>query len=64
MLFNLIKFVFSKLILGEVDQPGDKLLVCKGGRGGGPENEFIGEKGQKLPLTLDLKLLADVGFVG
>lgn len=50
--------------IGEVNEPGEKLLICKGGCGGGPDNGFIGQRGQHLPLILDLKLLADVGFVG
>lgn len=54
----------QKITIGEVNHPGEKLLLCKGGCGGGPDNGYIGEKGQQLPLVLDLKLLADIGFVG
>jgi len=54
----------QKITLGDVNQEGDRLLLCKGGNGGGPENGFIGEKGQSFAVNLDLKLLADVGFVG
>lgn len=50
--------------LGELNRPGEKLLLARGGSGGGPQNGFIGQKGQVVTLTLDLKLLADVGFVG
>lgn len=49
---------------GEVNHDGEKILICKGGRGGGPDNGYIGEKGQQLPMILDLKLIADVGFIG
>ncbi|XP_035216048.1 GTP-binding protein 10-like [Stegodyphus dumicola] len=54
----------SKQVLGGVDKVGDRLLLAKGGCGGGPQNDYLGQKGQSVPLVLDLKLLADVGFVG
>ncbi|GIY66346.1 GTP-binding protein 10 [Caerostris extrusa] len=56
--------VANNKVIGELNRVGEKLLISKGGCGGGPQNGFIGQKGQSLPLTLDLKLLADVGFVG
>ncbi|GFR08311.1 GTP-binding protein 10 [Trichonephila clavata] len=56
--------VANDYVIGELNQIGDKLLLARGGCGGGPQNGFIGQKGQGVPLTLDLKLLADVGFVG
>ncbi|GFT93135.1 GTP-binding protein 10, partial [Trichonephila clavipes] len=56
--------VANNYVIGELNQIGDKLLLVRGGCGGGPQNGFIGQKGQSVPLTLDLKLLADVGFVG
>ncbi len=60
----------------ELTKIGEKTLICKGGRGGrgnhafrSPSNttpkEFEkGEKGKELKLRLELKLIADVGFVG
>jgi len=54
----------QKIQIGEVNKEGDKVLLCRGVAGGSPENGFIGQKGQNMPLVLDLKLLADVGFVG
>ncbi|GFT86230.1 GTP-binding protein 10 [Nephila pilipes] len=56
--------VANNFVIGELNLVGDKLLLARGGSGGGPQNGFIGQRGQAVPLTLDLKLLADVGFVG
>ncbi|XP_054163067.1 GTP-binding protein 10-like, partial [Oppia nitens] len=50
--------------LGELDKVGDKVLVALGGPGGNVKNNFCGLKGQKQIITLDLKLIADCGFVG
>ena len=43
---------------------GDKVLVARGGFGGGPQNGFLGEKGHSVVINLDLKLIADIGLVG
>lgn len=51
-------------MLGEVNQPGDKVLVAHGGQGGNPNNQYNGQKGQGHNIKLELKLLADVGLVG
>lgn len=63
-------------LLGEVLAPGQRLLLAKGGRGGRGNRAFLsnrnraprecdpGEPGQERWLRLDLKLLADVGFLG
>ncbi|HEX6644305.1 MAG TPA: GTPase ObgE [Gemmatimonadales bacterium] len=63
-------------LIGEVLQPGDTLLVARGGRGGRGNARFAtathqaprewepGESGQERQLELTLKLLADVGLVG
>ena len=63
-------------ILGDLVEPHQKLLVCKGGRGGLGNQHFAtsrnqaprtGEKGeppQEKYIRLELKLLADVGIVG
>lgn len=40
------------------------MLVARGGIGGHPKNGFIGLKGQSHVITLDLKLIADIGLVG
>lgn len=51
-------------VLGELNKEGDKVLVAVGGRGGDQLNQFNGMTGQKQTIVLDLKLIADVGFVG
>ena len=62
--------------IGEVLHPGERVVLARGGRGGkgntffkGPTRQTPrfaqpGEAGEELELTLELKLLADVGLVG
>ncbi len=63
-------------LLGDLTKPGQRLTVCKGGRGGLGNQHFatsrnqaprIGERGEpheeKL-LRLELKLIADIGIIG
>jgi GTP-binding protein len=62
--------------LGEVIEPGDQLIVARGGRGGRGNKAFLsnrnraprradpGETGEERWLRLDLKLIADVGLLG
>lgn len=54
----------KRKIIGELNEEGDTLLVAGGGTGGCAGNQFIGQKGQVKMITLDLKLIADVGLVG
>jgi GTP-binding protein len=63
-------------VLGEVLVPGDRIRVAKGGRGGRGNARFAtsthqaprewepGAEGQERTLSLELKLIADVGLVG
>mgnify|MGYP002387929907 CR=1 FL=1 len=63
-------------LLGDLVSPGQRLLVCKGGRGGRGNTHFkssinqvprtaeIGEPGEEKRLRLELKLIADIGIVG
>lgn len=62
--------------LGDLTAPGQRLIVCKGGRGGRGNTHFKssinqtprtaerGEPGEEKRLRLELKLIADIGIVG
>ncbi len=64
------------LLLKDFAVPGERLLVATGGRGGrgnarfasptnqAPRRSEAGQPGEKLDLTLNLKLIADVGLIG
>ncbi|HLE13847.1 MAG TPA: GTPase ObgE [Anaerolineales bacterium] len=63
-------------VLGDLVNPGERLVVCQGGRGGRGNSRFatsrnqaprIAEHGapaQERELKLELRLVADVGIVG
>lgn len=63
-------------LLGDMREHGQEIEVAKGGRGGRGNARFVssthrapafaenGEKGEEKWITLELKLLADVGLVG
>jgi len=63
-------------VLGEVLRTGERLVVARGGRGGRGNRSFLsnrnrapreaepGQPGEERWLRLDLKLIADVGFLG
>jgi GTP-binding protein len=73
---TIVKNVVSGEILVEVLEPGEPILLCGGGRGGKGNTHFAtsthqtpkfaqpGEPGQEKVISLELKLLADVGLVG
>ena len=66
----------SGALIGDLTAPGQRLLVCKGGRGGRgnphfkssinqvPRTAERGEPGEEKRLRLELKLIADIGIVG
>ena len=63
-------------LVGDLTAPGQRLLICKGGRGGRgnphfkssinqiPRTAERGEPGEQKRLRLELKLIADIGIVG
>ncbi len=63
-------------VLADLISPNDSVVVAQGGRGGKGNSHFKsptnraprkaepGQKGEKKKLSLELKLLADVGIVG
>lgn len=53
----------SKKLLAELNNPGESYRVAGGGGGGCSGNNFMGRRGQERVVTVDLKLIADVGLV-
>ena len=63
-------------LVGDLTDPGQRLTVCKGGRGGrgnphfksathqAPRTAERGEPGEEKRLKLELKLIADIGLIG
>jgi GTP-binding protein len=63
-------------VLGDLSQVGQRIIIAKGGRGGlgnshfatpsqrAPRKSTPGRMGEERTITLQLKLLADVGLVG
>lgn len=73
---TLVRNADSGELLADLAEPGQNLVVARGGRGGRGNAAFMtgrnkaphfaekGEPGQEQWLTLELKLVADVGIVG
>lgn len=73
---TVVRELLSQKVAGELKEHGEKLLVARGGRGGrgnaafktnrntAPKLAERGEPGASRWLSLELKLVADVGFLG
>jgi GTP-binding protein len=76
VLFELPADGGAPILLGDLTQPGERLIVCKGGRGGRGNQHFAtsrnqaprtaerGEPWEEKHLKLELKLIADIGLIG
>ncbi|EUB59976.1 GTP-binding protein [Echinococcus granulosus] len=54
----------SARLIGDLDEPDQRLLVAQGGYGGTPVTNYLGSPGEARSIVLDLKLMADVGLIG
>lgn len=63
-MFFLVSISLLLIFPGDLNEERQMVRVAQGGFGGHPDNHFLGQKGQVEMVTLDLKLLADVGLVG
>ncbi|MFQ5587344.1 MAG: GTPase ObgE [Nitrospiria bacterium] len=73
---TIVRHFENETILGDLVKPGQRLVVARGGRGGRGNSHFKtsthqapleaepGGSGEEFWLTLELKLLADIGLVG
>ncbi|XP_014250793.1 GTP-binding protein 10 homolog [Cimex lectularius] len=50
--------------IGEVNKEGEKVLLSEGGIGGCQDTDYCGRTVEGKVVTLDLKLIADIGLVG
>ena len=71
-----VRHLTTGILLGDLIDPGSRLTVAFGGRGGlgnahylsnrnrAPEKFTEGREGEEWPVQLELKLLAEVGIIG
>ena len=73
---TMIRHAISHDLLADLTEPGQKVLIAKGGKGGlgnqhfatarndAPEFAQPGEIGESLTVVVELRLLADAGLIG
>lgn len=73
---TVVRDVETDKIMGDLSHPGDQIVIAKGGRGGKGNTKFAtptrqaphfaepGMPGEERWVSLELKLLADVGLLG
>ncbi len=73
---SVVREAYSKTLLFDFTQEGQEYLLCQGGKGGkgnaffknaqrrSPDFCTEGTDGESLEIEIELKLIADVGFVG
>ena len=73
---TLVRDVERNVLLKDLARKGDRLIVCKGGKGGkgnqnfanstnqAPRKSVPGGTGEERKIKLELKMIADVGLVG
>lgn len=73
---TIVKDADTEVLLGELLEPGDRLVVAQGGRGGRGNVHFVsatnqtpvrwesGRPGEERRVEVELRLIADVGLVG
>ena len=66
----------EKVLLADLEKPGDEIVVARGGQGGwgnarfksstnqAPKIAQAGEPGEEKTVSLDMRLIADVGIIG
>ena len=73
---TIIRDAATSELIGDLQAPGERVIVAAGGRGGKGNAHFVssthrsprfaqpGEPGQDRELAIELRLLADVGIIG
>ncbi len=66
----------TETLIGDVTQPGQQLVIARGGKGGRGNTHFVsatnqaprrfeeGEPGEHRAIILELKMIADIGLIG